>query len=248
MATVTVPATVITVYSSWTSGGGGGGDPDPDPGTVVDALDVILTSPVDGDVVATNLPEFVVAVDTDNEDDDATFTLTVQYAADDTFTSAVTITEDFDTVDGGAFLTPTTNVPATTYWRAQVSQGATLRSEWTQAASFTVNSTITATTLPVTWTVDDGADRPIHLWHLDPPGPDIGDTVTVYGQGFPDNGHLSFGDLLLDVGSWTLVDAADLDNLSDRTIDGDRVDPEHYEVTFVAPVYDGPGAALSVEA
>lgn len=211
------------------------------------SISLTLSTPADQDTLATATPAFVVAVMSD--DDEAVYTLEVQYAADSTFTSPVSLSDDFAAVDGGAVLTATAPVPATTYWRARLLQGAEVIVDYTPARSFTVNTTVAASTLPITWAINASADAPAHLWHLNPAGPSIGDTVTVYGQGFGTTGTLSFGDTSLEVGSWELVAATD-DNDSDdtRRIDDDVVTCEHYEITFVAPTYDGPGAALTVEA
>lgn len=244
MTTLVAPPGVIEIGSAWP--GAGGSTPPVDP-PVVDPLDVSLTDPADTQTVITYRPSFTVAVDTSDEDDDATFTMTIQYADNADFTNPQVLTGDFDTVDAGIVLTATSNIAQTTYWRARVSQGSTLRSAWTPAARFNVNSSVVPTELSVTWNVDAStAVRPIHLWHFDPPGPDAGDVVTVYGQGFPSTGALRFGDGYLSVTSWRLIPAANLGTTS--VIDGDNVDPEHYEVTFVAPAYSGPGEALTVEA
>lgn len=209
----------------------------------------VLSAPQDLSVVATSTPDFVVGVLSDDDDDDSTYTIQVQYAGDAAFTSPVTLSADAPAVDGGAILSPTGAVPDSTWWRARLVQDGQVILDWSAAQSFTVDADISATSLPLTWSVAASAGRDIHLWHLDPPGPDIGDTVTVYGHGFPDTGHLSLGTLNLDVASWVLVPAT-ADNSDDelRVIDGDTVTCEHYEVTFVAPTYDGPGAALTVEA
>jgi len=188
-------------------------------------------------------------VDTDADDEDtATYTVTIQYAANDLFTGATTLTGDFDATEGGVELTPASAVPNTTYWRARLSQGNVGRSAWTEPAHFTVSTGTSATVLPLVWTVDPAAARPIHLWHVDPVGPDAGDVVTVYGQGFPASGRLTFGDGELTVTSWQRVAASDEITSGTAQINGDVVDPEHYEVTFTAPNYSGPGEALTVEA
>lgn len=242
MATVTVPPGVIEIGSTWPTTDGGTDPPE----VVVDPLTVTLTSPADGATVATTQPPFVVSVDTDDEDEDASFTLTVEYDVSDLFTAPTTLTTTFDTIDGGAVLIPASAVPAAGYWRAQVSQGSTLRSEWTEPAQYTVNVDVDPGTLAVTWTVDAGTQRRIHLWHLDPPGPVVGELVTVYGQGFPATGHLSWGDDTITPERWQLVPASGDNTVTAGRIDADIVTPEHYEIVFAAPEANPAGALLTV--
>lgn len=225
-------------------------DPDPDPGTdpTPDTPSILtLSIPSDGAVVVSSTPTFGVAVTLDSQDR-AVYTIDVQYDSTDTFDNATTISKDFAAVDGGAFLTATSAVPATTYWRAQMRQADTIVAEWTSAHSFTVDADITASTLPVTWSVSSSAERPIHLWHFDPPAALTGDVVTVYGQGFPATGKLLFGDTQVSTDSWALVPATDSLTGADRAIAAGTVDCEHYEIRFAAPATDGPGDAITVEA
>jgi hypothetical protein len=120
---------------------------------------------------------------------------------------------------------------------------------WSSPNLFTVAATVTPVSLPVSWTVSSSAARPIHLWHIDPAGPEVDETVTVYGQGFPATGFIYFnGEVLTTVQSWELIPATAENTTADRRISGSDVTCEHYEVVFTAPVYDGPGAPLSVEA
>jgi hypothetical protein len=139
-------------------------------------------------------------------------------------------------------------VPAITYWYASLLTDYVLLIQ-SPVQSFSVATTPdTVLTLPVTWTVDNAASRPIHLWHLDPAGPLDGDTVTIYGQGFPATGTVTYGEIVLPTTSWQLVpeSATNADD-NTRLISGGTVTPEHYEVQFVAPVDDGPGDVLTVE-
>jgi hypothetical protein len=172
----------------------------------------------------------------------------VQYADNFEMTDATVLTTQFDAVDGGGVLTATTPVAETTYWRAQISQGTTLRSEWAGPVQFFAITSISAAALQVTWNVSGTAARPIHLWHVDPPGPNAGDTVTVYGQGFPASGHLTFGEMTLPITSWQRIPANHFADTNDRVISGGTVDAEHYAITFTAPTYNGPGEVLTVEA
>jgi hypothetical protein len=205
-----------------------------------------LTAPENQASVPTTFPQFVVAVSA--SDLDATYTVEIQYADNTSFIGATTLSGTTSAVDGGVFLTPSTAVPTVTYWRARLLEGTTERLGWSTVRSFTSTAVVSTSTLAVTWTVSNSADRPIHLWHVDPDGPITGDEVVVYGQGFPSTGSLLFGDTALPVTSWTRV-AASTDNAasSTRAIDGDTVTPEHYEIVFTAPEDESTGAPLTVE-
>lgn len=209
---------------------------------------ITLATPADGETVAISRPTLTVAVDTD--DPEQTYTAEIQYATDAAFTAPTSITQAFDGADGGLVTTPATALADGPYWwRARLTTDGTPISAWTAAQCFTVDLVTASRALPVSWTVAATADRPIHMWHLDPPGPEAGDTITIYGQGLPATGSLLYGDLVLPTTSWTRVAATD-DNTdaAARLIDGSTVTCEHYEVQFVAPADDGPGAALTLEA
>lgn len=250
-ALIIVPqaAVLAGIYGKATSGGtdpgGGGGTTDPTP---VNPLTVTLTSPDDQDTVAVTNPTFVVGVDTSMESPLATYTLILQYADNQAMTGPTQLTADFDGTDAGAFITPSTAVPATTYWRARVVQGDTWRSAWTDVASFSVDSVTVPAQVPITWTVADSATRPIHVWHLEPPAQSPGGSVTVYGQGFPDSGRVLFDGVPVTVTSWTVSGVPASSGDANRIIDGDDVYPEHWEVIITVPAYTGPGAALTVSA
>lgn len=233
-----VPVAITVALNGNQAGGGGTTDP-----PVTDPIALVLSSPGPGETVATATPELIVAAEIDETD--VEYTIEVQVATDNTFTTATTFSETFDATDGGVSITPSSPLPATTYWRARILQGTTRRSDWTAPSTFTINTTITAVLLAVTWTVNATAPRPIHLWHFFPPGPDAGDLVTAYGQGFPASGHLDFNGAALPVVSWTRVDEQNTASPG-RAISSELVDAEHYEVTFHAPAYDGPGAPLTV--
>lgn len=208
---------------------------------------VTLSAPTDGETVAVDQPNLTVAVDTD--DPSQTYTVEIQYASDAVFTSPVSILADFQGADGGVIVTPASPLTASpTFWRARLIKAATPVTNWTATQSFLMDLITALRYLQVYWTVTPSAARPIHLWHVDPPGPEVGDTVTVYGQGFPASGTLTLGDTVLPTTSWARVPAS-TDNASDltRVIDGDTVTPEHYEVTFVAPATDSPGDPLTLE-
>lgn len=240
------PAFVIGVALA-SAGGGGPTDP-PDPPEDSFEGTFVLSSPEHGTQSASGTPPFVVAVVPTDVLDTSTYTVEVQYAANTAFTGASTLSAVMNAVEGGVIVHPVSPVFATTSWRARLLQDGVQIHDWTEAKTFTVITAITASTVPVTWTVSPAAARPIHLWHLDPPGPEAGDTVTVYGQGFPASGHLSFGGQPLSVASWQRVAALAANTTDDRSIDGETVTCEHYEVSFVAPDYDGPGDVLTVEA
>jgi hypothetical protein len=233
------------IPSAGSDPGGGGGTTDPTP---VNPLAVTLTSPEDQDTVAVSYPTFVVGVDTSLENPLSTYTLILQYADNLAMTNPVQMTADFEGTDAGAFLTPSAAVPATTYWRARVVQGDTWRSAWTDVASFTVNNVTSPVLVPITWTVADSADRPIHVWHLVPPAQTPGNTVMIYGQGFPASGKVLFDGVPITVTSWSATSVPASSGDANRVIDGDNVYPSHYEVVIIVPSYTGPGAALTVSA
>lgn len=205
-----------------------------------------LSAPSSGDVLRIARPTFTVALSA--PDPTVVYTIEIQYDDNASFTSPVTLSSALTAADGGVSLAATTDVPATTYWRARLLLAGSEEVTWTLPASFTVSTAVTPATLAVQWTADANAARPIHVWHFDPAGPLDGDTVTIYGQGFPATGSLTFGDTVLPTTGWQLV-AATADNADDtkRVIEGSAVTPEHYEVQFTAPVSDGPGGALVLE-
>lgn len=210
---------------------------------LVDAA-IIRTQPEDGETLGTNYPEFIVAVD--QRDLTKTYTVELQYYGTDGPDTAVTLSQDVDPIVGGAYITPTVAFPdiGIWFWRVRLLLDGVEQIGWTQPWSFTVDTVIQPAYLEVDWTVNPAAPREIHLWHFDPPGPDVGDTVTAYGQGFPlTPGRITCADIPLDIVSWTLVPAV----ADPAVIDGDTVDPEHFEVVFTAPNIDG-GGPFVVEA
>lgn len=228
-----------------TDPGGGGGTTDPTP---VNPIAVTLSSPDDQATVADSTPTFIVGVDTSLEDPQASYTLHLQYAATQDMASPTELTADFTAVEAGAYLTPASAVPATTWWRARVAQGTVWRSAWTDPQSFSVNTTVTASSVPVTWTVSSNATvgRRIHVWYILPSAAYPGDKVTVYGEGLPDSpGSVWVGPVKATVVSWTFI--AQQGNPDDtRHITGDDITPEHYEVVITVPSISPPGAALEV--
>lgn len=220
----------------------GGTGPAPWTGT----FDVV--TPVDTAVVASSTPQFTVAVDVDGSD---SYRVYFQFADNAQLTNATTASATFSAIDGGTVFTPSAPLPNTTYWTARLTTAAGVEvAPWLTTRTLTIATAAAAYALPVTWFVDPSAERPIHLWHIDPAGPNVNDTVTVYGQGFPTNpldATLKWGSSALSVTRWERVDASD-DNTDDATrlIDADTVTPEHYEVEFVAPKTGG--ALLTLEA
>lgn len=209
---------------------------------------IFLTQPVDGEVIVTSSPQFIVALQ--QHDDDTVYTIEIQYDESSDFSSPITLTGDSDSTGGGVVFDATTALTGSTgYWRARLLLEGQELITWTPANTFTIDATVTSQNLPVTWTVSTGAARPIHLWHVDPPGPHVGDLLTAYGQGFPATGNLTVADLPQAFESWQLIAASTAMSGEGRVIDADVVDPEHYEVTFYAPdLGDEPGGALVVEA
>jgi hypothetical protein len=211
-------------------------------GRASDAV-ITLTAPVDGDTVEVSNPQFVVALNA--HDPTIMYTIEIQYATSTAFASPVTLSGNASGLDGGVFLTPSTPVPNTTYWRARLLLAGEDQTGWSDTLSFTVDTSLTPATTQIIWTVGN-AGIPIHLWHLDPPAAAPGDTVTAYGQGFPVSGHVTFNGAPVVVTDWTRQPADSASGTPDRVIDRDNVDPEHWEVTFIVPDYTGPGAALAV--
>lgn len=204
--------------------------------TGVDA-GLTLTQPADGEVMAHNPPEFIVALDV--RDSDASYIIEIQVADNSDFTGAQSFQQSVDGTSGGMFYTPADTVPAAASWRARLldADGNPILT-WTEASTFTISTDITTTVLPVTWTVSPDAARPIHLWHLDPAGAEVGDTVIAYGQGFPDSGHIAVADQIIAFTRWELIAGS---GTGGGVIDGAVVDPEHYEIEFLAPDIDGGG-------
>lgn len=204
-----------------------------------------LSSPQADAVIATQYPSFTVAVDINDEE---SYILEVQYATTSTFDTPTSLSAAFTGVDGGAILTATSPVTGTVFWRARILDLTSQPlSSWSETLEFTVDSTSIPAQLPVTWTVETNGPRPVHVWHTYPQGPEVGDTITIYGHGFNDPGHLTFGGATLPYQSWEYV-AASTENGGNatRVISGNVVTPEHFEVTFTAP-YETEGTLLVVE-
>lgn len=215
----------------------------------VSATGLILSAPSTDAIVPTSTPPLTVGVILDDDVATDTFTVEVQYADNASMTNPTTLSASMQGSDGGVTVNPTTAVPSPAWWRARLLSGASEVIGWSSPSRFTVAASVAPVTLPVSWAVGSGAARPIHLWHIDPAGPEVGDLVTVYGQGFPANGFIYFnGEAVTTVQSWELIPATAENSTDQRRIDGPDVTCEHYEVVFTAPVYDGPGAPLSVEA
>lgn len=238
---------VFNVKVGFAGSSGGGSDPgggtDPTP---VNPITVTLTSPDDQSTVAVTNPTFVVGVDTSLEDPQADFTVHLQYSASQSMANPIELTADFEGVDAGVFVTPVAAVPATTWWRARVAQGTTWRSAWTTPQSFTVSSTVSPSSTPITWTVQSpGGSRDIHVWSIYPATASPGDTVTVYGQAFNDTGKILLGGTPVVVREWNFI--AQQGNPDDtRHITGTDITPEHWEAVITVPGISPPGAALEV--
>lgn len=213
------------------------------PGPLLVEAGLTLTQPDNGEVVATYTPTFIVAVD--QHDDNLTYTIELRYDDNLLFTDPVTVSSDVDPVVGGVFLTPSTPVPDITYWQVRLLLDGVEQVGWTPWRLFEVDTSDAGTTLTVTWDVSAAQTREIHLWHFDPPGPEAGDTVTAYGQGFPlTPGHISVADIPIEIESWTLVPAT----ADPMVINASTVEPEHFEVVFTAPEVDNGGGPFVVEA
>jgi hypothetical protein len=217
------------------------------PGLDTSYITFAVSAPADGDRIYIAKPDFTVGVQA--ADAEQRFTVEVQYDEHADFSSPTTLSTQVQSVDGGALLSATQSLSGDYYWRARLldSDGVFLVG-WRSGGKFSVNTSVNASTVPVSWTVSTSAERPVHLWHLDPDGPEIGQAVTAYGQGFPASGHLLFGENILTADSWNLIAATSANASVDRLIDADTVTCEHYEVVFTAPEVDTPGEVLSVEA
>ncbi len=210
---------------------------------------LVLSAPEPDATIVSNTPTFMVAVLPDDDDTDYPYAVEIQYADNPAFTGATSLIDNTTVADGGAAIAATSPVPPTTYWRARVIPDGMAASAWSDPQKFTVDASETATSIPVNWTIAANATRYIHLWHFYPPNPDIGDEVTIYGQGFPASGRVRFGDTILPTTVWKRVGATAANQAADtRKIVGEDVTPEHYEVTFVAPNHAvGRGDVLTVE-
>lgn len=209
-----------------------------------------LSTPEDDTTVPTSTPTLTVGLTALDETE--IYTIEVQYADDSVFTNPVTLSASTTGVDGGVSVLPSAAVPDTTFWRARLLLDGDEQIPWTAAASFTVSQGVGVSTLPVTWSVvtSGGVERPIHLWHFYPPGAEVGDVVTVYGQGFPSSdasGRITIDGIPIPVTSWSRVPAVAGNTTTARAINGDTVTCEHYEVVFVAPDIED-GGVIAVEA
>lgn len=207
---------------------------------------ITLSVPADGAVVEVPRPQFSVALDA--HDQSAVYTIQIQYADNSSFTGATTLSGTATAIDGGIYLSPTSDVSADTYWRARLlNADDTVELDWSSPLHFTLDTELTPSTMAVTWTVGSAA-RPIHLWALNLAAAAPGDTVTAYGQGFPSSGHVLLAGTPCTVTRWDLEPAV-IDSISSaRQITTDQVDPEHWEVEFTVPDIEPPGGVLEVTA
>jgi hypothetical protein len=213
----------------------------------VTSFGLTLISPAAGNIVPVSLPVFMVALTPPTAQ---SVDLEVQYAADDAFTSPVTLTATVELLDG---VNPIVTVPALAplsagghWWRARATYG-TLVMPWRSAVAFTVDPTTLTFTNPITWTVAAGTAL-AHLWLAAPAGGVPGDQVVLLGQGLGDSaGAVRIGDLDATVSSWDLV--ADTGATTSRRIDAlaGTADCEHTKIVIAVPAVPAPGAALVVE-
>lgn len=212
-------------------------------GPAIATWTVDLSAPEADATIVSSTPRFMVGVDL-STDEDVNYVVEVQYDDNPGFTSPTTVDAEANTGDGGAVLSPDAPLSGTIHWRARVLVDEQPVSDWTTAQKFTISAVTAATTLAVTWTVDASKKPPIHLWHFYPAGPSVGDTVTIYGQGFPTSalGYIQYGGFDITATSWTKVAAQ-----PGGVIEGGNVNPEHWEIVFTAPNhYPGTGAVLTV--
>lgn len=211
--------------------------------TILDVA-IYLTQPDDGETVANHRPEFIIGLQ--QHDESLSYTIELQYAAVvDDFTNPVTLSYTLPGGSDGLWVTPDADIPDVTIWRVRLLLDGVEQIGWSTPRTLIVAPAAVPTTLPVTWTIDNTQPREIHLWHFDPPGALAGQVVTAYGQGFP----LATGQIVLDTTlispmRWELVPASPE---TPGVIDGGVVDPEHFEVDFIAPNISG-GGAVTVEA
>lgn len=210
-----------------------------DPSSVMFAL----TDPDDEAVVPFARPEFVVGV---QDPDDGDYQVELQIADNTDFTDAHDIIADVVYTDGGLTYTPDFDIPATTYWRARLLHNGPVLIPWSDTFSVSVDVTVSAATLPVSWTPAADLTAPVHLWHIEPPGAEPGDSVTIYGTGFGATPVVTILDSTAEVTRSELVAAIEAGEL--RVIDGDVVDPEHWEIDMVVPDVEEPGGPVQVEA
>lgn len=213
--------------------------------SVIDAA-LTLSSPALNETVATGFPQFLIGL-VSAQDDETAYVIEAQYASTPAFADATTLELPLTVADGGVSFIPATALSGTVYWRARLlSATGEIILDYDDTVSFTVDSTVTAATIPVSWDVVEDGPRPIHLWHFDPPGGEVGEPLTAYGMGFPGQpGNVTVGGVAAEIISWDLVPAIDG---AEPFMGGDYVTCEHYEVVFTVPEIDEPGGPALVEA
>lgn len=202
-------------------------------------------------IVPTVRPVFTVAV-TQYDSTIPGVYLDVQYDTTDTFTAPVTLNGNFalNRRTNSLTLTATEDLAAGDwFWRVR------LRAEdgempWSTPAAFTVAPLFGADAVALVWTVTDGLTQP-HLWQVEPSAGAVGDLITLYGQGFPDEttgGTVRFNDVVVPVTSWNTV-AGTNPTAADRVIDiaGGRIDAGHDEVTLLMPELTAGVGGFTVE-
>lgn len=210
-----------------------------------------LVSPVDAAVLPVTRPAFTVLVVT-YDIVTADVVVVIEVANNDAFIGPIYLSVPTALLIGSNLITATVDEdldPGLYYWRASLTIDF-LSLTPTAARTFTVDPTAGDHTIPLTWTVAAGPTDP-HLWAVSPAAGQPGDTVTLFGQGFPDTGAVLLDGTELTVLSWTTTIAATGAASTDaRIIDPGAdpvVDPEHDEIVIVIPdTAATPGGQLTV--
>lgn len=200
-----------------------------------------LAAPADAAILPSSTTTFTVGI---HNYDDRAYTIEVQYADNTNFTNATLITAPVDTSISGADFKSVGPLPSVGYWRSRLWLGTQIALDWSDYQSFSVAATFAAIKMPVSWTVNASATRPVHVWHIDPPSADVGSLITIYGQGFPTTGTVTCMGGTVAQTSWTRV--PDSGASSGRQINASINDPEHYEVVVTVPDVEEPGGPLVV--
>lgn len=202
---------------------------------LVDAT-VELVSPPAAATVPATLPAFVVSVDTAA----SAAIVEVEYADDDTFTTATAVTAPAAPGLADAQLLVQTSVPLADglwWWRARVTVGG-VAGDWTAARAFAVNAIDGGAILAGTWTVNPAATADVHVWFLHPDSGDApGEPVTLVGAGFGGSPQVFYGDVLCTAVSDAAVAAGPDAYTAARSIDptGGTAEPGHDTVTVLIP-------------
>lgn len=218
-------------------------------------IDTVLVYPEENTSMFSRRPVFKVQLATETTGTE--LTVEVQYSTSTSFTSPVTLSKDVEIIGTTAIVTLAATVdialsPTTYYWRARW-KTPDYTSAWTYHTNFPSAGWF-ASNPPqglsgnMQWNVDTTKTPDPHLWAAHPSRGVPGDTVTLYGHGFPDSGTVTLAGEEADIEDWDHVAATPAAGTSSRVLQpGVLVDPEHDEVVVTIPNVDPPGGSLVVE-